>query len=297
MAKASVDGVKLKKALDEFGSLEKAVESRKLEVDTLSKQKQNLKQQNEELSLSSGKLKAGLDVLNKQIHDQKGKLELLTEKLGKWERQYNLFEAFLAMLDGSPSVDSSLKSLISLLQELAVSGWAITKSADDLRSHFVRTIIGDYLKCFRCKLCEAKFIVNQKPGFSDYYECPSCHTSYGVESDDSFLKAMVSEKQVENITLVEKTLKENQALEQEKKALEPLKAFLDVPCQICAKPITEWTKYNVQAAIEGWGWAHDKCWHSDIGWIKVTLKLYATIHGKSEAAKTLNPYCHLHQRG
>jgi hypothetical protein len=133
----------------------------------------------------------------------------------------------------------------------------LPKNADEMRSLFVRTVTGEYLKCFRCKVCGAKFMVNKEPHYksiSDYYQCPSCHTSYGVEPDDSLLKAMVSEEQLENIVLVEKTVKENPTLE-------PLKAFLDVACEIRGKPITEWTEDSVKAAVEGRGWGHSKCCH------------------------------------
>ena len=77
---------------------------------------------------------------------------------------------------------------------------------------------------------------------------------------------MVSEDQIANIVLVENTLKENEALG-------ALKAFLNVTCEICGKPITVWTKDNVWAAIDGCGWAHDECWNSDMGQLRLTLKL------------------------
>jgi regulator of replication initiation timing len=269
MVAASIDGVKLKQAIGEFGSLEKAIESLKHQIETLSKQRNKLKQENEALGLSKNKLIAGIHDLNNQFNDQKIKLQSLVESFGKWERQYNLFQSFLAMLVASPSVSSSLKSLISLMQELATSGWAITKNAEDLRSHFVHTIMGDYLKCFRCKACGARFMVNKEPHYksiSNHYQCPSCYNSHGVEPDDSFLKAMVSEEQMENIILLEKTLKENEVLK-------PLKAFQDVPCEICGKPITEWTADSVKGAVEGWGWGHGKCWNSDMGKLRLTLKL------------------------
>ena len=71
---------------------------------------------------------------------------------------------------------------------------------------------------------------------------------------------------MEKIILLEKTLKENEALG-------PLKAFQDVACEICGKPITAWTKDNVCAAIDGCGWAHSECWNSDMGQLRLALKL------------------------
>jgi hypothetical protein len=58
------------------------------------------------------------------------------------------------------------------------------------------------------------------------------------------LKALVSQEQLENTHLVEQLLEENTTLK-------PLRAFLNVPCEICKKPITDWTEDNVKAAIMG----------------------------------------------
>ncbi len=161
------------------------------------------------------KLVADIKDLKNQFAAKKQELESLAANFDKWERQYNLFQAFLAMLLGSPSVDSSLKNLISLLQELAQSGWAVTKTTDELRGYFVSMVMGDYLKCFHCKACGCKLIVNKRPlykTFSNYYECPSCHTSFGVEADDIL--------QIRNI-------------QEENETLKPLKVFLSIACDIC----------------------------------------------------------------
>ncbi len=277
MAATSIDGAKLKQAIEEFGSLEKAVEKLKYEVDILSKQKNKQKQETEESSLFKKKLTADIGDLSNQFNNDKTRLQLLADNVGKWERQYNLFQGFMAMLVGSPSIDSSLKNLVALLQELDVSGWTVTKKADDLRSHFVRTIMGDYLKCFRCDACGAKFMADRQPRYKSIgsnYLCPSCHSSQ-VEADDSFLKAMVSEGQSDNIVIARKTLEENEALR-------PLKAFWDVPCEICGKPITEWTKDNVSVAVDGCGWAHEKCWKTDLGNIRLAVRLANMIQKKLE---------------
>ena len=95
MVAASIDGVKLKQAIGEFGSLEKAIDSLKHQIETLSKQRNKLKQENEALGLSKNKLIAGIHDLNNKFDDQKTKLQLLAESFGKWERQYNLFQSFL----------------------------------------------------------------------------------------------------------------------------------------------------------------------------------------------------------
>ena len=129
--------------------------------------------------------------------------------------------------------------------------------------------MGDYLKCYRCDKCGARFIVNKEPCRKYYitlYECPAGHSSYQVTEDDSFLKAMVSEEQMESVYRLEQVLKENEALK-------PLKVFLNLPCEVCGQPITEWTEYEVQKGVKGHSWGHAKCWNSDEGQIKQYMKL------------------------
>ena len=120
------------------------------------------------------------------------------------------------------------------------------------------------MKCFRCDACGAKFITNKKPKdkfFGNGYQCPVCHNWYAVKEDDSFLKALVSEKQLEDTLHLEEVLKEIEVLE-------PFKAFFNVPCEICHEPVKEWDDYNVKLAIEGIGCGHTHCWNSQTGQFK-----------------------------
>ena len=74
--------------------------------------------------------------------------------------------------------------------------WKTPRISDELRSIFIRMVMGEYLKCYRCDSCGARFIVNKEPARKYNiisYECPACHFSHQVAEDDSFLKAMVSE--------------------------------------------------------------------------------------------------------
>jgi len=98
----------------------------------------------------------------KSYHDQ---LKSLCNQLQIHSRQYELFCGFIAMMAESPSVTDSITILIEIFQKLIESGWYLSKSADDMRSLFVRTVMGDYLKCFRCKVCGTKFIVNKEPHY------------------------------------------------------------------------------------------------------------------------------------
>ena len=155
----------------------------------------------------------------------------------------------------------SLEALISSLRTLLDSGWHTSKRADDLRSLFIRTIMGDYLKCFHCDNCGTSFIVNKEPCYNyvaNYYRCPGCHNYGGLKADDSFLKAMVSEEQQENVRRVEE-------LQKEYDALTPFKVFFDVPCEVCKAPVTEWTEQTLKKGIKGLGWGHGRCWTTSAG--------------------------------
>ncbi|MBA7691025.1 hypothetical protein ES703_99563 [subsurface metagenome] len=174
----------------------------------------------------------------------------------------------MAMVDESPSVTDSVKNLVASFQKLIDSGWHISKNADEMRSLFIRTVMGDYLKCYRCGSCGAKFITNKKPQnkyFGNGYQCPVCHNWYAVKEDDSFLEALVSEKQLEDTQHLEKVLQEHEVLL-------PFKAFLNAPCEICHEPVKEWDDYNVKLAIEGIGCGHTHCWKSESGQMKELLK-------------------------
>ena len=71
---------------------------------------------------------------------------------------------------------------------------------------------------------------------------------------------------MENVYQLEQVLKENDVLK-------PLKVFLNLPCEVCGQPITEWTEYEVQKGVKEHCWGHAKCWNSDEGQIKQYMKL------------------------
>lgn len=269
MSAPKVNGLKLKQAIEAFASLDKAVEHLDKKKLTLEKQSYQLKQEKAELKLARDKLFTQLKSVEQELSHQKNELQSLANKVEQHGRQYELFESFLAMVVGSPSVTDSIEALIATLQKLSGEGWQTSKNVDDLRSLFVRTILGDYLKCFRCDSCGARFIVNKEPHYKfygNYYQCPACHFWYGVKEDDSFLKAMVSAEQLKNTHRVEEFQKENDALR-------PLKVFLDLPCEVCGQPITEWSDQDVRRGVIGGGWGHTQCWNTTKGQAKQFAKL------------------------
>ena len=261
MTQTKINGVKLNKALEQFGSLDKSIEA-------MQKQKKKLKQYNAKLQINKNNLSKQVQSLNSQFHERQGQLQSLSDKIEHYRSQYDLFEGFLAMIAASPSATSSLEGLITTFQKLT-EGWQTVKNSDELRSIFIRTVMGDYLKCYRCDSCGARFIVNKEPCRKyniTLYKCPACHFSHQITEDDSFLKAMVSEEQMENVYRLEQVLKENEALR-------PLKVFFNLPCEVCGQPVTEWMEYEVQKGVKEHCWGHAKCWNSDEGQIKQYMKL------------------------
>ena len=261
MTQTKVNGAKLNKALKQFGSLDKSIEA-------MQKKEKKLKQDTAELQLTKNNLSKQVQSLDSQLHERLHQVQSLADKIEHYRFQYDLFEGFLAMVTGSPSKTSSLEGLITIFQKLA-GDWLTVKHSDDLRSIFIRTVMGDYLKCYRCDSCGARFIVNKEPCRKYHvisYKCPACHYSHQVTEDDSFLKAMVSKEQMENVYRLQQVLKENETLT-------PLKVFLNLPCEVCEQPITEWTDYMVQKGVKEHCWGHTKCWNSDMGQIKQLMKL------------------------
>jgi len=270
MVVRKVDGVGLRRAIQRFGSLNQAIVE-------LQCTKAILEEQVSQLNEEVGKQKSAREYLSSEIKDmnvilseQKEQQRLLSEKIGNHSRQYELFQGFMAMLASSPSVNSSIEALIVSLKRLLEPGWQLSRSIEEMRILFIRTVLGDYLKCFYCNRCGSRFIVNKcqnRQYLLSSYQCPVCHYSSEVKADEFFIKALVSQEQLENTHLVEQLLAENAILK-------PLRAFLNVPCEMCGKPITDWAEENVKVANMGLGWGHRKCWNTTVGKAKLITKAF-----------------------
>ena len=261
MIPSKVNSAKLKQALEKFGTLEKAVRGLRNGKKALRKHKSQLIHENARLKLVKEKRSREVTSLEDKHSGLKAQLKLMSDWKEQHAHQYKLFEGFLAMLIGSPSVTHSIESLIASLKTLLDPGWGACDKADEARGLFLRITMGDYLKSFRCHKCGASFIVNKEPYnkyFSNYYLCPACHNNSWVEPDDSFLKAMASEKQLENTLRVEELKKENSTLA-------PFKVLLSLPCEVCGKPVTEWLAQDVRRGILGLGWGHTRCFKTGPG--------------------------------
>jgi len=112
MKQTKVNGVKLNKALDEFGSLDKSIEA-------MQKKNKKLKLDNTKLGLTKKNRPKQVQSLDSQLHERLYQVQSLADKIENYRFQYDLFEGFLAMVTGSPSRTSSLEGLITTFQKLA----------------------------------------------------------------------------------------------------------------------------------------------------------------------------------
>lgn len=268
-----IDTAKLNEALDNFGSLQKAIEHLEQDKVVLEKQNCKLAQENEKLAATRNGLAGQIKDMSGKVKSYQDQLQSLFNQINVHSRQYELFCGFMAMVAESPSVTDSIDALIASFQKLKEPGWYLPKNADEMRSLFVRSVMGDYLKSFSCDACGCKFISNRMPKrllLGTSYWCPSCNSWSGAKEDDSLLKAMVSEKQLENTRRLEDVQKENEALA-------PFKAFLNAPCDICHEPVKEWDDWNVKVAVEGIGCGHTGCWNSSAGQIRQLQKVVELV--------------------
>jgi len=268
MKTKEIDYSKLNEAIEKFGSLQKA--NTQLETDNMALEKKNaqLNQENENLMATRNSLTEQVEGLIGTVKIYQDQLQSLANQIKEHSHQYELFWGFMAMVAKSPSITDSIDTLVASFQKLKEPGWHLPNNADEMRSLFVRTVLGDYLKCFRCYACGARFITNKKPKdkfFGNGYYCPVCHNWGMVKEDDSFLKALVSEKQLEDTLHLEEVLKEFEILK-------PFNSFFNVPCEICHEPVKEWDDYNVKLAIHNIGCGHTHCWKSQTGQTTQLLK-------------------------
>ena len=267
MSNEKSGGQKLKEAVETYGSLGKANEvllgrKKRLEADVVEAEKKLSALKNSQQQSADA-----LEGVHAQIDHSKSELNGLRENLSAAGIQYQLFEGFLGMMGTSPSAKANVDPG-HYLRSLAESNWLINTTPEKARDIFIRATMGDYLRCFQCEGCGAGFFVNRNPKWVTLhkgYTCPSCGFTHQVVPNDSFLKAMLSGVQVNNVLTTE-------AVQSENEQLSPFKQLLGYKCDICKEPITDWTEGSVKLGIEGYGWCHNKCWNSTTGQLKHTLK-------------------------
>lgn len=256
-----VDTVKLGQAIDEFGSLRKANDSLRRDNEGLTKSGVALREDTANLQARKNELLRSLMVTGQKAEEENRHIHELAARRIAFVRQYDLVDGLIAMLTRSPLLPESAECVKKMMETLSTDGWRAISTLDDLRSLFVRTIMGDLLRCFHCDHCGASFIVNKNPHYNvaaNYYRCPACRSSSDLKPSDAFLKALASDRQLDNVRLA-------QELERENGTLRPFKVFLEMPCVICHQPIKEWTEQWARSLMERSEQAHPQCWNTPAG--------------------------------
>lgn len=199
MVEPKVNGVRLKEALKKFDSLEKAISSLKIQkkaletdLSALTKRRADRLSEINRLDNTINEYKQNLADLKEAFQKYKQGYDEYINSIKQFMLQYAIFEGFIAMLQTSPAEKKSIRELASYILMLGEKIWDFYDQPDRLRYLFVTTVLGDYLKCYRCNKCGLKFIANKevkRPILPA--NCPNCGALSFLKADDSFLEAML----------------------------------------------------------------------------------------------------------
>jgi chromosome segregation ATPase len=118
MGRQKVNGTKLRRALINFGSLEKALEGLRQEKAPLEKSHSQLKEEIAQLKTTRDELLLQVNESNRKLNDLKNEVYSLATNVNEHKRQYQLFEGFLTMMATSPLVTVAIDSATMALQQL-----------------------------------------------------------------------------------------------------------------------------------------------------------------------------------
>jgi len=200
MAISKVDGIKLKQAVEEFGSLQKAIAELRMTKNTLEADIRKLTDRMDTLERSSVEKTNALSQTKTAVREETDRLRRIIDTADRRGRQYMLFESLVAMLLNSPLTSKSLEDLADYILFLAKNSWITSQQPGALRQLFLTTVMGQHMHCYHCTSCGARFIVNMKPHpYRMGYQCPVCGLSFSVISNDKLLEALlVDSKSDEN---------------------------------------------------------------------------------------------------
>lgn len=145
----------------------------------------------------------GLQSKRAQVQEALGKesrvLDSLEELRRTKQRQYDLFEALLAMFSGgTPYQDATPEKLAAAVLKLA-RGWYAGRPVEEIRGMFISAVCGDYLHSSHCTHCRVRFIADRSPdSYNRYkasYHCPVCGCQSWTGPNDDFLKGLLAEKE------------------------------------------------------------------------------------------------------
>jgi len=184
----------IKTAVDEFGSLRKAIADAKHVNSAYETHRATLKHQCDDLHQKKLGLTESIEHLESSKKERIGTLCDLAGLIERGQRQYELFESFVAMVEGASSTTQSIEGLIEMFQWLLESERDKLLEPHQLRDIFVNSVLGGLLGCFRCPNCDSHFAL-AKGARSKFYRtslcCPVCHNS-SLSSDDSYIRAFLN---------------------------------------------------------------------------------------------------------
>ncbi len=245
-----IDLKKLNKALAQFGSLEKTVE-------TLQAKKLGLENDIAQLSTSKTKLEQEVASLEEKRTSSSGALEKVNAEFKERWWQWVLFNGFMSLVSAQEPQDIAL-FVDSAREWVKVSPFIPTLA----REAIIKDLMGNVVKAFRCSSprCGAQFLVNRKSlRLGGGYKCPACDWTLHAEPDDSMLSLFLSPKKIEEV-------KELEVLRAEVERLKPLEVFMDIPCAVCGKAMpNNRQREQVERIFKACGMAHPECWETPFG--------------------------------
>jgi DNA-directed RNA polymerase subunit RPC12/RpoP/archaellum component FlaC len=192
MTTQEVNGSRLRQAVREFGSLQKAIDSLKTRKKTLEDDISALIKVIEAKEKVRAKYSNELNELDHSLKEHTEKIKEILTNINRYSNQYRLFESFLAMMLTAPHTEKNLEELANTILIWSKVVWRSDTFPEKLRWLFVETVLGKYLHCYRCDRCGLKFIANQEvQNHILGYHCPNCGFTSSVKADDSFLEAML----------------------------------------------------------------------------------------------------------
>ena len=188
----SVNTIKLKRAIQEFGSLQEATDILELRKNELTSDILAMTRNIDTKKRIKVNYVKELNELDSSIKDRTQELDDIVKNITNYLNQYRLFEGFLAMLSTSPSKEEDLEKLADNVLVWSKVVWTSDWPPDKMKWLFVHVVLGKFLHCYQCSNCKTKFITN-KEFKKDIYRggCPFCGLIYSVAADDSFLEAML----------------------------------------------------------------------------------------------------------
>lgn len=194
MAISKVDGIKLKQALEEFGSLQKAVAELRITKKTLENSIRELSDRIDVLERSIVEKANTFSQTKSAVIEEAERHRMIKESADRRGRQYILFEGLVAMLLASHLTRKSLEDLAEHILSLAKESWITSQQPGALRQLFLTTVMGQHMHSYHCNSCGARFIVNMKPQrYNIGYKCPVCGFSFSIIPDELFLEALLAD--------------------------------------------------------------------------------------------------------